>query len=178
MEFFRRDPNNLLSLLVTIKETWLYHYDPETKQETMEWRHSGSPRPKNFRVQNSAGKFLASISFNQDGILFTDYLPKGQTMNADYYSTLLVQLKDILKKKRRGMFTKGFLFLHDNAPPHRALTSLPGLPLSRSPTLFSESGPVGLPSVPWTERTIERSPFFFGREGHCCCVDLVGRTNF
>jgi len=32
--------------LVTIAETWLYHYDPETKQQSMEWRNSGSPRPK------------------------------------------------------------------------------------------------------------------------------------
>ena len=32
--------------LVTMDETWLYHYDPETKQQSMEWRHSGSPRPK------------------------------------------------------------------------------------------------------------------------------------
>jgi len=29
-------------------------------------------------------------------------------------------------------------------------TGLPGLPLSWSPTLFSGSGPVGLPPVPWT----------------------------
>jgi len=34
-----------------------------------------------------------------------------------------VQLKGILKEKRRGMFTKGVLFLHDNAPAHRALTT-------------------------------------------------------
>jgi len=31
-------------------------------------------------------------------------------------------------------------------------TVLPWLPLSWSPTLFSESGPVGLPPVPWTEK--------------------------
>jgi len=31
-------------------------------------------------------------------------------------------------------------------------TDLPGLPLSSSPTLFSGSGPVGLPPVPWTEK--------------------------
>jgi len=42
-------------------ETWLYHYDPETKQQSMEWRHSGSTRPKKFRVQKSAGKVFASI---------------------------------------------------------------------------------------------------------------------
>jgi len=75
--------------------TWLYHYDPETKQQSVEWRHSGSPHPKKFRVQKFAGKFLASIFWDQDGILFIDYLPKGQTINAEDYSSLLVQLKDI-----------------------------------------------------------------------------------
>ena len=43
--FFRRDPNDFLSRLVTMDETWLYQYDPETKQQSMDWRHSGSPRP-------------------------------------------------------------------------------------------------------------------------------------
>ena len=44
--FFRRGPDDFLSRLVTMDENWLYHYDPETKQQSMEWRYSGSPRPK------------------------------------------------------------------------------------------------------------------------------------
>jgi len=35
LEFFRRDPNDFLSRLVTLDETWLYHYGPETKQQSM-----------------------------------------------------------------------------------------------------------------------------------------------
>ena len=61
---------------------------------------------------------------DQDCILLIDYLPKGQTINAEYYSSLLVQLKDILKEKRLGKVTKGVLFLHDNAPAHQALATL------------------------------------------------------
>jgi len=61
LDFFQRDPNDFLSRLVTMDETWLYHYDPETKQQSIELRHSGSPRPKKFRVKKSAGKILASI---------------------------------------------------------------------------------------------------------------------
>jgi histone-lysine N-methyltransferase SETMAR len=34
-----------------------------------------------------------------------------------------VQLEDILKEKRRGKFTKGVLFLHDNSPAHRTLAA-------------------------------------------------------
>jgi len=101
--------------LVTMNQAWLYHYDGETKQQSMEWRHSSSPRPEKFRLQKSAGKVLASIFWYQEGILLIDYLPKGQTISAEYYSSLLVQLKDILKEKRCD--------LHDNAPAHRALAT-------------------------------------------------------
>ena len=70
-------------------KTWLYHYDPETKQQLMEWQHSSSPHPRRFRAQRSAGKFLALTFWDQDSILLTDYLPKGKTINAEYYSSLL-----------------------------------------------------------------------------------------
>ena len=37
LEFFRCDPNDFLSRLVNMNETWLYHYDPEKKQQSVEW---------------------------------------------------------------------------------------------------------------------------------------------
>jgi len=68
--FFRRDPNKFLFRLVIMDETWLYHYDLETKQQSMEWRHSSSPRPEsssaNFCWKSSVLDFfgikLASFS--------------------------------------------------------------------------------------------------------------------
>jgi histone-lysine N-methyltransferase SETMAR len=77
-------------------------------------------------VQKSAGKVLASIFKDQDGILLIDYLPKGQTINTEYYSSLLVQLKEVFKEKRRaaeGHQGGGVLFLHDNIPTHTALAT-------------------------------------------------------
>jgi len=73
-------------------------------------------------VQKSAGKVLASIFLGSRRDL-PDYLPKVQTTKAEYYSSLLVQLKDILKERRRGKVTKRVLFLHDSAPAHRALAT-------------------------------------------------------
>jgi hypothetical protein len=37
LEFFRRDPNDFLSRLVTMDETWLYHYDPEIIAAAETW---------------------------------------------------------------------------------------------------------------------------------------------
>jgi len=107
-------------------ETSLYHYDSETKQQSMEGRHSGSPRPKKIPSAKIRWKRSLSPRFfcDQDGILLIDYLPKGQTIDVEYYSSLLELLKDILNEKCRGKVTKGILFLHDNAPAHWALATL------------------------------------------------------
>jgi len=48
LEFFWPDPNDFVSRLVTMDKTWLYHYDLETKQQSVEWQHSSSPCPKKF----------------------------------------------------------------------------------------------------------------------------------
>jgi hypothetical protein len=72
-------------------------------------------------VKIYAGKFHASIFWDQDGIHLTDYLRMGQTINSEYYTSLLVQLKEILNEKRRSNFTKMVLFLHQNAPSHWSL---------------------------------------------------------
>jgi len=121
LEFFRRDPNDLPSRWVTMDETWLYHYDPKTKQQLVEWQHSGSPRPapKNSECKNPAENFSPRFFWDQDGVRLINYIPMGQTINAGYYSYFLVQVKGILKEKRRGKVTKWVLFLHDNAPAHR-----------------------------------------------------------
>ena len=51
-------------------EIWLYHYDTDTKQQSMEWRHSGSPGPKiKSERKNSGGKYLASNFWDREGIL-------------------------------------------------------------------------------------------------------------
>ena len=120
--------------LVTMDGTLLYRYDQETKQQLLEWQHSGSFRPKNFRLQMSTGNFLAWIFWDQDDILLINYLPKIQTINAEYYSSLLVQLKDILNEKRSGNFTNGGLVLArqnpgtpDTSNPEE--TVQPGLPV-------------------------------------------------
>jgi len=86
----------------------------------------------------------------------------------EYYSFLLVQLKYILKEQRRGKITKVVLFL---ATPTK-------LAYLRFQSRDHGPGPDGLSPVPWTEKRIEMSPFFFRTGSHCCRGDLVGRKKF
>jgi len=165
LEFFRREPNDFLSRLVTMDETWLYHYDPETKQLSMEWRHSGSPRPQKnpeckVRWKSSRLDFLgwrrhpphwlSSKGPNyQRGVLF---ISAGATEGHFEGKTPRKSHQGGLALARQCPGSPG------TCNPEE--TGLPGLPISWSPTLFSWSGPVGLPPVPWNEKPIERSPFF------------------
>jgi len=135
-------------------------------------------------VQKSAGKVLASIFWDQDRILLIDYLPKGQTINVEYYLSLLVQLKDILKEKRRGKVTKGVLFLHDNAPADWAIATQKKLAYldfqcHDHPPHSLDLTPLDYYYLfPGLKKTIERSPFFHPTWRSLLPRRLVGRTTF
>ena len=53
-----------------------------------------------------------------------DFLEKGRTVTGNYYSTLLVKLRDEIKSKRPWKLTKGILFNQDNAPLHKATVTM------------------------------------------------------
>ena len=100
---------------------------------------------------------------------------------------MLVQLKDILKEKDCGKFSKGVLFLYDNTPAHQALATqkeqaylgfqclnhppyspdlaafdcylFPGLQKQLKVCHFSSDAKVIAPSEIWLEGQI--SDFFF-----------------
>lgn len=60
-------PEVFLSRIVTTDETWIYLFDPDVKQKTVEWRHSSSPRFKKVCVQKSAEINLALAFWGSQG---------------------------------------------------------------------------------------------------------------
>jgi len=54
--YLQCNPDNVSSRIITGDETWIHHWDPGTKQESMLWKHVSSPPPRKFRTQSSAGK--------------------------------------------------------------------------------------------------------------------------
>jgi histone-lysine N-methyltransferase SETMAR len=120
LELCEGQEEEIIQRIVTGDETWIHHYDPESKQESMQWKHKGSPSPKKFKVQHSAGKVMATVFWDSEGILLIDYLPRKTTMNGNYYAEVLGKLEKAIKEKRKGKFKNGILLLHDNAPVHKA----------------------------------------------------------
>ena len=62
-------------------ETWIHHYDPETKIQSMQWKHKGSPTTKKFKVFPSAGKVLLPVFWDAQGV---DYLQRGAIITGIY----------------------------------------------------------------------------------------------
>jgi hypothetical protein len=113
-------PDLIFNRLVSGDETWVHHFDSESKQESMQWHIKGSSSPNKFKVAPSAEKIMATIFWDCQGILMIDYLNKGSTVTGEYYADLMHRLKDSIKMKRRGKLTQGVLLVHSNAPVHKS----------------------------------------------------------
>lgn len=127
LDLCRDDADGILNRIVTGDETWVHHYEPESKQESMQWHKKGTPPPKKFKVSQSAGKIMATVFWDAEGILLIDYKDKGVSITGGYYASILERLKAAIKEKRRGKLTKGVLLLHDNAPVHKSRIAMAAL---------------------------------------------------
>ncbi len=52
----------------------------------MQWTHQGSPPPKKFKVQKSAGKIMATVFWDIEGILLIEYMPHKTTITGASYA--------------------------------------------------------------------------------------------
>ena len=120
LEVYNANPEDFHTRLVTGDETWLHHWDPDIKKESMQWKHPGSAPPKKFRNQPSASKVMATVFWDSKGIILIDYKPAGTSITGEYYANVIKQLRVAIKEKRRGKLAAGVLLLHDNAPVHKS----------------------------------------------------------
>jgi len=97
----------------TVIETWIHHYTPESKQQTKLWTEAGCSAPKMTRSVPSARKFMASVFWDAESILFIDYLERGTTITGEYYSNLLTRLDEklvrkdpVCKRKKKSAFIR------------------------------------------------------------------------
>ena len=86
---FRSEEDDFLSHLVTVDETWVHYYEPENKAQSRQSVGPVSPRPKKFKTQPSAGKVMATLFWDAQGVIMLDFLAKKSTITGAYYANLL-----------------------------------------------------------------------------------------
>ena len=113
LKFMQLNGNLFLQCSATGDKTWIHHYDPESKQQSMQWKHFSSPSSRKFKVQASAGRIMCAIFWDAEGMLVIDFMPHKVTATGFYYTDLLHKLLVGAPRK----VDSGTL-LHDNAPAH------------------------------------------------------------
>ena len=71
-----RSKDDFLLHLVTVDETWVHFYEPENKAQSGQWVGPGSPRPKKFKTQPSAGKVMATVFWDAKGFIIWTFYPR------------------------------------------------------------------------------------------------------
>jgi hypothetical protein len=95
-------PRQFLERIVTADETWLYHYEPESKAQSVAWKRPISSLAKKFKSQPSAGKIMLTIFWDIKGAILVHFTPKGETVDSyNYCDVLRTKLKPETSKKAR-----------------------------------------------------------------------------
>ena len=81
-----------MNRIITTDETWLFYYDPETKQQSSQRKSSDSLPPKKARMSTSMGKHMSIAFVNIKGVILSDAVPKGESVNFMYYSKVLCRI--------------------------------------------------------------------------------------
>ncbi|GBP39144.1 hypothetical protein EVAR_27104_1 [Eumeta japonica] len=106
---FEERTSNLVWDIVTGGETWIYSYDPKTKQQWTVWIYRDESKPTKVA--------LASF-LNKAGHVTTLALENCPTVNSNWYMTnRLPELKDKLHKNNRK---PRIILHHNNANSHTA----------------------------------------------------------
>jgi hypothetical protein len=64
------------------------------------------------------------VFWNDEGILFIDYLEKGKTVTGEYYSNLLTRLDENIREKKPGLQKTKIIFHQDSAPAHKSVLAM------------------------------------------------------
>ena len=72
--------------LWTQDEAGTHHFDPESKKQSMQWKHPGSHTLKKCKRVSPAGRVMASVFWDNQRVIMFDYLVESHMTNGTYYA--------------------------------------------------------------------------------------------
>ena len=82
----KREGDQFLDRIITTDETWLWLFDPESKQQSSVWKRGSSPPPMKAKVNKCGGKFMFIMFADRHGMILIHCVREGCTVNSAYYS--------------------------------------------------------------------------------------------
>jgi hypothetical protein len=70
-------PGKFLERIVTADETWVHHYEPESKAQSVAWEGPTSPVAKKFKSRPSADKIMLTLFWDMESEILVHFTTKG-----------------------------------------------------------------------------------------------------
>ena len=87
--------------IVTGHETWIYHFQPDSKPKNKVWVSSEGDRPVIARRCKTSNLMLYAIFFDWKGPVLQIPILKGSSVTGKFYrESVLTQLVDFYQKRR------------------------------------------------------------------------------
>jgi hypothetical protein len=86
----------------------------------MQWLKKGTPGPIKAKVIVNRAKQMVLVFFDNQGMVDTNYIPRGMAVNAAYIIDALRWFLKALRKKRPDLVARKWILNWDNAPVHIA----------------------------------------------------------
>ena len=160
--------------IVTGDETWIYHFQLDSKAKNKVRVSSEGDRPVIVRHQTS-NRMLYAIFFDSKGPVLQIPVPKDSSVTGKFYrESVLTQLVDFYQKRRPHTGVRGIKLLHDNAPAHKSATAQEylkesGIDVLDQPPYSPDLSPCDLWFFPRLKEMLARHRF----ESRCCIGSAV-----
>jgi [histone H3]-lysine36 N-dimethyltransferase SETMAR len=102
--------------IVTGDESWIYAYEPESKQQSTVWVFQSEPNPTKVVRARSTSKQMVACFFGKTGHVATVALEQRRTVNSEWYTTIC--LPEVFKEMREKNKRRRIILHHDNASSH------------------------------------------------------------
>jgi hypothetical protein len=109
-----------ISGIITGDESSIYCYDPESKQQSSQWKSPQSSRAKEARQVRSSTESMLIVFFGVNGIFHREFVPPNTTVNSDFYCVVLRRLRENVRRKSPQLWCNHY-WPHHDVPVHTSL---------------------------------------------------------
>ena len=104
LEMYNANPEDFHTRLVTGDETWLHHWNQNTKKASMQWKRPNLDISYPIISQQENGHHI----FGRQRDYMTDYKPAGTSITGDYYTNVIKQLRVAIKENEWKSYRRWF----------------------------------------------------------------------
>ena len=76
LQRYEADPEGFKKRIVTMDESWVSHFLPETKEQSKQWSPKGAKPPRKAKRVESQKKLMYVLFFDAKGAVYQHFVPK------------------------------------------------------------------------------------------------------